>query len=227
MVTELLKDRVRLISSFDLFSGIDKASLLDVAGLSRPVKLKKNDILFREGGSTHGLYLLLSGKIKLTRSSPKGKEQTLLIIFPEQSFAMGALFDDKGYLATAQALEDCQLIFIEKDGFKRVLRSDFRLVDNLLSLLRRRQEIMAQKVEELALLDAVSRVSRHLLRLRDRESNLVSFPVNKKQTALSLGMAVETFSRVMHKLKKNGVVEDFSPGVLRIKDPEKLADWAG
>jgi CRP-like cAMP-binding protein len=227
MTTESLENRLQVLSRFALFSGIDEARLLDVAGLIKPVRLKNNSVLFREGNPSKGLYLLVSGKIKLLRFGFEGKEQILLFLLPDQSFAEGSLFDDEQYCATAQAVEDSKLIFIEKDGFSRVLRFDGPLADNLFSLLRRRQKIMAQKVEDLSLLNATSRVCRHLIMFWDRDSNQIVFANTAKQSAQSLGMALETFSRIKRKLKDQGVIRDKSPGVLEVMNSEVLEDLAG
>jgi len=226
-MVELLADKMEIIARFSLFSGLTEDCLLDVARISTRKTLRKEETLFTEGQDTKGLYLLLGGKVKLIRISSKGQEQILHFVFPGQSFAEGALFDDEKYPATAQMVSDSNLLFIPKDRFCGMLETNHQLASNLFSHLSRRLRFMARKIEELTLLNATTRVCRHLVTLWDRESNQIVFPVTMKHTAQSLGMVVETFSRILHKLKKNGVVEDVSSGVLLVTDPVALEDCAG
>lgn len=226
-MVESLTGKMQIIARFSLFSGLEEGCLLDVARISIRKTIRKKDTLFIEGQRTEGFYLLVEGKFKLVRFSSKGQEQILHFVLPGQSFAEGALFDDEKYPATAQAVSDSSLLFIPKDGFRRMLETNHQLASNLFSHLSRRLRFMARKVEELSLLNATSRVCRHLITLWDRESNRIVFPVTMKHTAQSLGMAVETFSRVMNKLRKNSAIGDVSPGVLQVTDPEVLEDWAG
>jgi CRP-like cAMP-binding protein len=227
IMVELLTDKMKIIARFSLFSGLTEDCLLDVARISTRKSIRKEETLFTEGQDTKGLYLLLDGKIKLIRISSKGQEQILHFVFPGQSFAEGALFDDEKYPATARTVSDSSLLFIPKAGFCGMLETNHQLASNLFSHLSRRLRFMARKVEELTLLNATSRVCRHLITLWDKESNQIVFPVTMKHTAQSLGMVVETFSRVLHKLKKNGVVGNVAPGVLQVMDPEALEDCAG
>jgi len=227
IMAEFLTDRMQIIARFSLFSGLAEDCLLDVARISTRKTLRKEATLFTEGQDTKGLFLLLEGKVKLIRVSSKGQEQILHFVFPGQSFAEGALFDDEKYPATARTVSDSRLLFIPKDSYCRMLETNHQLASNLFSHLSRRLRFMARKIEELTLLNATSRVCRHLITLWDRETNQIVFPVTMKHTAQSLGMVVETFSRVLQKLKKNGVVGNVSPGVLQVIDSEDLEDWAG
>ncbi len=86
--------------------------------------------------------------------------------------------------------------------------------------------MLTRKVEELSLMDATSRLAQHLLGNMDQVTGLVRLGAGKGQTASSLGMAVETFSRTLTKFKEEGLVKEASPGVLQVLDAEKLRNFS-
>jgi len=226
MADTTLIERARTIAGFPIFSGLSEDHLIMLARMARPRKLKRKETLFREGEPALGFFLLVVGKIKLIKISPGGKEQILHFVHAGNSFAEAAIYIDQKYPAFAEALEDSELLFIPKEEFTELLGSNNDLAVNLIAHLAHYLHLLTRKVEELSLLDATSRLCRHLAAHMDRETGMVELPVGKGQTATSLGMAVETFSRTLTRLKDDGIVEEDSPGVLRVLDVETLERYA-
>ena len=75
-------------------------------------------------------------------------------------------------------------------------------------------------------MDATARLGQHLLGNMEAATGLVRLGAGKGQTASSLGMAVETFSRTLTKFKDEGLVKEASPGVLQVLDEEKLRNFS-
>ena len=217
-----MNSKTDILSQFPLFSGLEPENLDKLAGIAVPKRIKKRAILFREGDEAKGFYLLVKGRIKLSKVSSTGKEQILHFVQGGQSFAEAALYMDQSYPATAEAIEETDLYFIPKDTLLKSMSSDPELVMNLIAHLARYLQLLTRKVEELSLMDATARLAQHLLGSMDASTGLVRLGAGKGQTASSLGMAVETFSRTLTKFKEEGLVKEASPGVLQVLDEEGL-----
>lgn len=222
MADDQLLDRVGSLSRFPVFSGLDSTHLAAFAAIARPKKLSRKETLFREGDAATGFFLLLKGRIKLFKLGSAGKEQIIHFVNEGNSFAEAALYMQQIYPVFAEALEDSELLFIPKDELTRLLETDSTLAVNLIAHLAHYLQLLTRKVEELSLMDATSRLCRHLASNLDPETGTVKLSAGKGQTASSLGMAVETFSRTLTRLKEEGVVEESKGGVIRILDRDAL-----
>lgn len=217
-----MKSKIEKLAEFSLFSGLAEEHLNTIAKIAVLKRISKKAVLFREGDVANGFYLLLKGRIKLIKLSPNGKEQILHFVQKGQSFAEAALYLNSSYPATAEALEESELFFIPREALSEALSSDPGLAMNLISHLARYLQLLTRKIEELSLLDATERLAQHLLGNMEAATGLVRLGAGKGQTASSLGMAVETFSRTLTKFKDEGLVKEASPGVLQVLDAEKL-----
>jgi CRP/FNR family transcriptional regulator len=219
-VTQQTKSEI--LSSFPLFSGLDSQYLDTLAGIAVPKRIAKKSVLFREGEEARGFYLLIKGKVKLYKVSPAGKEQILHFVHGGQSFAEAAMYMDRTYPATAEAIEESDLYYLPRESFSSAISKEPDLAMNLVAHLARYLQMLTRKVEELSLMDATSRLAQHFLGAMEPGTGLVRLAAGKGQTASSLGMAVETFSRTLTKFKADGVVKEASPGVLQVLDQERL-----
>jgi len=217
-----MKSKTDTLSEFPLFSGLEEDHLATLAAIAVPKRISKKAVLFREGDEAKGFFLLLKGRIKLSKISPTGKEQILHFVQKGQSFAEAALYMNKAYPATAEALEESELFFLPREGLSEAMASDPGLALNLIAHLARYLQLLTRKVEELSLMDATARLAQHLLGNMDAATGLVRLGAGKGQTASSLGMAVETFSRTLTRFKDEGWVKEASPGVLQVLDEEGL-----
>ena len=217
-----MTSKTEILSRFPLFSGLESENLDKLSGIAVPKRIKRKAILFREGDEAKGFYLVVKGRIKLSKVSPTGKEQILHFVQGGQSFAEAALYMDQSYPATAEAIEETDLYFIPRDALMKSMSSNPDLAMNLIAHLARYLQLLTRKVEELSLMDATARLAQHLLGNMEPATGLVRLGAGKGQTASSLGMAVETFSRTLTKFKEEGLVKEASPGVLQVLDEEGL-----
>lgn len=217
-----MSSKVEILSRFALFSGLEPENLETISAIAVPKRIARKAVLFREGDEAKGFYLLVKGRVKLSKVSSTGKEQILHFVQSGQSFAEAALYMDQAYPATAEAIEETDLYFIPRDTLMKSMSSDPGLAMNLIAHLARYLQLLTRKVEELSLMDATARLAQHLLGSMEPATGLVRLGAGKGQTASSLGMAVETFSRTLTKFKDEGLVKEASPGVLQVLDAEGL-----
>ena len=92
-----------------IFQGVDPEAAEALAKEMDTVEVRKGDVLFNEGEAGDSLYIVLSGKIKLSRRSPDGRENVLAVMGPSDQFGELSVFDPGPRTATATAVTDVKL----------------------------------------------------------------------------------------------------------------------
>lgn len=80
-------DHTGVLKQISLFKDVQEEDLQKVLNICLRQTFQKGHTLFREGDQAHGSYILISGKVKIFKLSPDGKEYTMRIIRPGESFA--------------------------------------------------------------------------------------------------------------------------------------------
>jgi len=202
-----------LLMRCPLFAGLNEEELKKIRSICLLKKVKKKEIIFSEGQEARGFYVALSGKVKIYKVSPDGKEQILHVIGAPDSFAEAALFLEGIYPAFAEALSDGQLLFIPKKDFIHLIEKNPRLSLNMIASLSHFLRRFASLIEELSLREVSSRVAKYLIDLSLRSSRGEEVPkevdldLTKTQLASKLGTISETLSRTLAKMKSQRVID--------------------
>ena len=195
-----------------LFAGLEAEDLKKIRAIGFPKLAKRKEILFTDGEEAKGFYVVLSGKVKIYKISPEGKEQILHIVSAPDAFAEAALFLEGTYPAFAEALSDCQLLFFPKRSFIQLIEKNPRLSINMIVTLCHYLKRFAVLVEELSLKEVSSRIAKYLLDLllrsakEGRSPMEVELDLSKTQLALRLGTISETLSRTLAKMRAKGII---------------------
>ncbi|MCD6187310.1 MAG: cyclic nucleotide-binding domain-containing protein, partial [Desulfuromusa sp.] len=110
-----------IIKQCHLFYGVTEIDLQLLLSILRIRKFKKGEILFAEGADAEGFYIVASGKVKVYKLSPDGRERILHVVQAGHSFAEAAIFDDGRYPAFAETLQPSTLLFFPKQEFLDLL----------------------------------------------------------------------------------------------------------
>ena len=112
-----------MLAEFDLFKGVAKEILDEIAGICETLKAEKDSVVFREGDKADKLHLLLSGsialRVKLT-SRPDSVTVSFLNI-PHQTLGWSGVVAPNHYTASAYCEEDTELVAIPSDKFMQIL----------------------------------------------------------------------------------------------------------
>ena len=189
-----------------LFAGVTNDDLDHLLRISKARESTKGELLFSDGEVAAGFFIVGTGKVKVFKLSPDGKERILHIVHPGGTFAEAAIFGSGTYPAYAQPLEASQLIFFPKREFLDLLRSDSQLAINMIAGLSRFLRQFANQIEELTFKDVPARLARYLLDLAGDEAEQVELPISKSQLASKLGTVSETLSRTFRKLTDDDLI---------------------
>jgi len=214
-----------------LFSGLKEEDLKKIRAIALPKHVVKKGILFSEGEEAKGFYVILTGKVKLFKISPEGKELILHVASAPDAFAEAALFLEGKYPAFAETLSDSQLLFFPKREFIQLIERNPQLSINMIVSLSSFLKKLATLIEELSLKEVSSRIAKYVMDLSTRGAKEgkglkeVELDLSKTQLALKLGTISETFSRTLSKMKAKKII-DVQKNRILILNREALEELA-
>lgn len=215
-----------VLRSCQIFAGVPPAELTAIANITSLKPLPKGGYLFHEGEPSVGFYIVQSGAINVHRVNGAGKEQVLHVFRAGESFAEGTLATAKGYPADARALEASQVLLVQKAGILELLRRQPELALRMLGSMSAHLRILVAQLEDLTLKDVETRLSNWLIkRCPNPASDLpakIELSMTKRVLAAELGTVSETFSRMLAKFRKQGLIE-VKGKTVTVLCPSKLA----
>jgi len=213
------------VAQCHLFAGLTEADLQLLATVSRTKDYRRGEILFEQGEKARGFYVVASGKVKIYKLSPEGKERILHIVLPGNTFAEAAIFADGCYPAFAEPLEKSTLVFFPKEDFLNLLHQHSQIAINIIGGLSKFLRQFVAQIEDLTFRDVPARLARYLLDIGADEESQVVLPFSKTQLASNLGTVSETLSRTFRKLSDEELIV-VNGKTIEILDAERLIDLA-
>jgi CRP/FNR family transcriptional regulator len=215
------------IATIPLFEGLPVEQLEDLSAIVEEPLFRKGQSIFSEGDEGTGFYVVASGRVKVFKLSPEGKEQILHILGPGEPFGEVPVFAGQHFPASAEALEESRLFFFPRASIVRLIRKNPGLALNMLAVLSRRLRVFASLIEDLSLKEVPGRLAAYLLFLssKDRGSTDLELTITKGQLASLLGTIPETLSRILGKMSAQGLIETDGRKITLL-DPEGLATLA-
>lgn len=198
------------LRSCQLFLGLPATDLEVIAGFSQLRTLPKGSYLFHEGDRSEGFYVVQKGAINVHRVSPAGREQVIYVFRAGESLAEASLAGERGYPASARAIEPTAIVVVPKAPFLDLIRKQPELGLRMLGSMSQHLRVLVTLVEDLTLKDVETRFLNWLLKRcpRDAEGKVdVEFGLTKRVLAAQLATTSETLSRTFGKLRDEKLVE--------------------
>lgn len=184
-----------------LFRGLPAATIQKISALSIRRSYSSGAIVFSQADPGDALYGVITGKIRISASSPDGSEIFLNIMEPGDTFGEIALLDGHPRTATASATAPAELIIIMREHFLHFLQHEPKLVSHLLQLLCQRIRWTSGLAEESALLGVPARLARRLLSLGElhgRETpNGIQLTISQEEVARFLGLSRQVVNQYL------------------------------
>jgi CRP/FNR family transcriptional regulator, cyclic AMP receptor protein len=214
-----------------IFAELDDDALNTVRERTVLRNVPKNGQLFREGEPCEGLFIIIDGSVKVYRSTPEGREQILNVEGPKRALAELPLFDGGPYPASARAAEDSVILFLPRDAFQWLYRSNPQIADAVIGDLSKRLRRLVQLVGKVTLKDVPARVAATLLEVASeagaaRDGGEFEIPVTQDDLANALATTRESVARAFGRLRNEGVIDQEGAKV-RIRDLARLQAAAG
>jgi CRP-like cAMP-binding protein len=223
-------DMTNYLSVLPMFSDLSKPERENIANECTLQRLNRGDMIFRAGDECEEFHIIVTGQAKLYAASPSGQEKIIELIGPGQSFAEAMMFVEKPHMLNAQTLTDTLLISMSKHVVFGEIARDPRFSMHMLTGISRRLHGLLQDVESYALHSGMRRLISYLLRdFNDRAIShtgelKVCLPVSKAAIASRLSLTPEYFSRVLHELEAEQLIE-IDKREIRIFDVNRLVSY--
>lgn len=217
---EKVKLAAEVLEHLSLFQGLDETFRQDLARSAKQLRVKKGECIFERGQQALGLYVVVTGRVKLSIPAIAKKEKVIEFIGPGQAVGEAVMFMDQPYLINAHALEDCLLLWIDKKKIVLAIETFPHFALNVISNLSSRFITLLHDIEVVNLQSAHQRVAGYLLSL-PIEQGSVKLSASKGNISSKLGLTPETFSRTLQHLTQEGLV-DVHASKVDILDVEKL-----
>lgn len=206
---------------------IDTIAKIEKIGI-RKIYQKDNPILLEED-SGNALFVILSGKVKVSRSSNDGREVILTMLGESDFFGEMAILDGLARSANVIAIEKSEVFLIQRNDFLKLLHSHPEISIVLLQELTSRLRNADMKIKALSLKDAEGKVATVLLQIAEYSGKIKNGVVEidrlpiQQDLANMAGTSRETISRTLHSFAKRGFVE-LDGNKLRIVNYEEFKE---
>jgi len=216
-------DSATTLQSFGLLSQLTDKQLNRVEQHATFYKLGNRQQLFKQGDSVNNFYLMVSGRIMLSRTSSKGEEKTIEFVTAGKIFAEALMFRKQPhYPVSATALEDSEVIGINAAEFRSMLRESIDTCLLLLGDMSARLHSMIHEIDNLSMHTGACRVATYLMHNTPKGENVFKLNIAKRIIASRLSVKPETFSRILNELHQQGVLTVEGSSII-IHDREALA----
>ncbi|GGG55542.1 transcriptional regulator [Kocuria dechangensis] len=193
-----------------LFASLDDQAFAALTEELTEVELSRGSSLFHEGDPGDQLYFIVSGKIKLGRTAPDGRESLVAIMGPGELFGEMALFDPSPRSTSATAVSETRLAGLKHENLKKVIERSPDVSAQLLQALARRLRRTNESLADLVFSDVPGRVAKALLDLADRfgrpatDGILVAHELTQEELAQLVGASRETVNKALAEFVQRG-----------------------
>jgi CRP-like cAMP-binding protein len=225
-------ERRALLASAPLFAKLDPRELDALVQVSRVRRLAPREELVHKGDEGGQIFLIVKGSLKATTPSREGSEVAFSIMGPGEVCGELALLAGGRRTASMAALDECELLVLDRRDFVPVLRSRPEVAIKLLEVLAERVRRISELMEDIQFLNLPSRLAKKLLHLArsygTRTPDGVQIDLRLSQTDLGelVGTSRESVNKQMRAWTDEGLVSMRS-GVVTLRRVDALETLAG
>jgi CRP/FNR family cyclic AMP-dependent transcriptional regulator len=201
-------DQIRKVPLFSTLTDEEFHSLQHVF-ISR--SYRRNQVIFVEEETGNYMYLVLAGKVKVTKSSSSGKETILAIHKAGDFFGEMSILDGKTAPATVSAMEDSKIISVSRPDFHKYLLHNEKVLLRIIHVLCARlrevwqtQSLSSSKAEERIRTCISELAQKH--GVQDDYGTIIDLKITHQELAEMVGTSRETVTRVIAHLRKEGII---------------------
>ena len=223
-----MDERRRLLSQLELFAGLGERELGEISLITRTRRLRAGESLFHKGDDGGDIYVIVSGRVKAFATGPDGDDVVFRYMGAgEVSGELGAFVEGKR-TASNVAVEDCELLMIQKRELIPLLRRQPEIAIRLLGALAARTIKLSESLEDNNFRPVSARLAKCLISFADRwpeptKGGAVRIKLRLPQGELGdlVGATRESVNKLVRQWTTDGVLE-MHDGVVTIKNRAAL-----
>ena len=206
-------DKVAALQRTKLFGGLGEAELAQITQKAVELHFQMGKMLFFSGEKAKGLFVVVSGKVRVFQQNTDGREQVMHIDTAGATIADVPVFDDGPYPASAITEEDSLLLFIDKHDIRQFCRDHPTFALQALRLMAERVRKHARLVEVLSFHEVGQRLAFLLLTeaqntgMDEQGRTTFKLLLSNHEIATRIGSVRDVVSRALARLQHDGLVE--------------------
>jgi CRP/FNR family transcriptional regulator len=209
----MLAKAEEILRRIPLFAGITEGETRALAGRMSAKRYGRGELLFSEGDACQGLFIVASGKVRIFKMSPSGREQILALEGAGSTIAELPVFDGGSYPASALAAEDAEILFISRKEFQAFCLEHPAMALKVIAVVGGRLRRLVGIIEELSFTTVRQRLIALLVRLAQEKGKAgkqgmrIELGASHQELAAELGTVRELVSRNLGRLQAEGLIE--------------------
>jgi CRP/FNR family transcriptional regulator len=222
MMTATMSTSVELLRTAPVFRRLAQEDRERIADVAHVATFDRAALIFSEGEPSDFFYVVTSGRVKVYKMTPQGKDVILEIFGAGDPLGAVAVYEGRPFPASAMALEATTCVVIPRQDFFRLLEQHPSLVRGLLLGLTTRLVELTTRLVELTGGRVEPRFARLFLKMADErgratpEGTFIPAPLSRQELADMTGTTIETAIRIMSRWSKQGVVRTEKDGFLLV-----------
>ncbi len=197
-----------------LFCDLSAAALQTFETIKYVAAYPKGAVLFVEGQAPRGIYVLCEGRVKLSICASDGKTLILKIAEAGEVLGLSATVGGTPYELTAETVDPCQVNFVKRDDFQRLLKEHSEICLHVAEQLSDKYNAACRELRAVGLShSATERLAKLLLDWSARNGEAakaeprVKLALTHDEIAQMIGTSRETVTRLLADLKKRQIIQ--------------------
>jgi len=159
-----MDQKQRCLHNMSVFSNLNEEEISLICQKAVQRNYEKGQFIFFENDNDKKLYLLSSGRVKLTIMSPEGREKVLTILQEGDIFGEISFFDHNPHPVTAEVVEDTLLLVISWSDLEKIIMQKPSLALKIIEALAKKTRLLTSQIREMVFQDAGGRLAAMLQR---------------------------------------------------------------
>lgn len=212
-MADLKTRNIQSLRKVPLFADLTDRELGMLADRAISREYQPGEIIFSEGDTCEGLYIVQAGSVKIFNTSVGGREHVLHIEKAGNSLAELPVFDGGNYPASTAAVEKCTLLFISKKDFRALCLERPEVPLKVLKVVSSRLRHLVGIIEELSFTTVRNRLASWLMQQANNKGQKTSsgieltLSVNNQELAFQIGTVRELVSRNLSQFQSEGILK--------------------
>jgi CRP/FNR family transcriptional regulator len=217
-----------VLAQLPLFAAMDPDSAATLEARLTTRTLSRSHVVFREGEPGDRLFIVIDGKVKISRAAADGRENVLAVLGATEMFGELSLFDPGPRTATVTTVTETTLASLDHDDLRPLLSERPGVAVHLLQALAQRLRRTNEAMADLVFTDVPGRVAKALLDLADKfgvaesAGTRVRHDLTQEELAQLVGASRETVNKALSEFAHRGWLQIEGRSVLLL-DAERLA----
>jgi len=210
-----------------MISALSDAQRRQLEKITRMLDVKRGTRIYLPGDPSDQIFLLKSGVIKISMTTPDHRDVILALLHPGDIFGELAMVDEAPRDHVAEAYDDCVICAMSRDTILRVIQETPEIGFQITKLIGLRLRTFKSRIEELLCKSAHARVAHALLELAERhgvpdtDGVLITLRLSQGDLGRLVGLSRETVNAILQEWREQNLLEMDRRSV-RLRDPDRL-----